>query len=164
MMNTLKPWLVLAGIFLAGALSGAALTMVLGPHFHHTLGGEAQISKRIMGRLTDELGLTPDQQQKIQPVIDESAKELREVHGEEVRRVGQIIRLTNEQIAPFLTPDQKAHLDKIETDGNNSIFGRRPGGFNDHMHPNPPGPPGGPPQPQPPLGAPPPPATNAPPR
>lgn len=174
MSTKLKSWLVLALIFVAGALSGGALTLVLAPHFLHPHPHPRDpkiIERDIMAGLTRELSLTADQQAKIQPIIGDAAKEMHEVHKDEVQRISQIIKLTTDQVTPLLTADQKTQLDKLEAEDGASIFFGRP-----RQHAGPPsGPPDrspespGPPDqsPPPPPGEPPPPAppaTNAPPQ
>lgn len=155
MMEKLKPWLVLAVIFIAGALSGSALTMVLASHFHHPP-GVAGMGSRIMGQLTRELNLSSDQQDKIRPIVEESAKDIRQAHLDEMGRDSEIIKRTNDQLAPILTADQKAKLDKLEAEGDNMFQRRmkawgpngdhfRGGGPNGDGPPEPPGPPRGPP-------------------
>jgi Spy/CpxP family protein refolding chaperone len=122
MSGPIKPWLVLAVIFVAGALSGSALTMALSSHSHRPP-SPSKIEKLIMMRMTRELNLTSDQQDKIRPIVGEAAKEFQEVHRDEVRRVSQIIKLTNDQITPLLSSGQKAQMDKLETEGDSLFFG-----------------------------------------
>jgi Spy/CpxP family protein refolding chaperone len=159
MSGKIKPWLVLAVIFIAGGLSGSALTMALSSHYHHPP-MPGKIEKLIMMRMTRELNLTPDQQDKIRPIVGAAAKQFQEVHREEVRRVSQIIKQTNDQITPILTAEQKVQLDKLQTEGDNLFFGH-PHGWGspgEHFHgggPNDGGPNGGPPQDQPPAQSPP---------
>ena len=123
MTAMLKPWLVLAVIFVAGGLSGSALTMVLASHSHRPP-GQGKIEKLIMMRMTSELNLTPDQQDKIRPIVGEAAKEFQEVHHDEIRRILEIIKVTNDQITPMLSTDQKAQLDKLQAEGDNVYLGR----------------------------------------
>jgi Spy/CpxP family protein refolding chaperone len=126
MTGKLKPWLILAVIFIAGVLSGAALTIALGPRFLHSgrPPGADTMQRHFMAQLTRELNLTPDQQAKIEPIVQQAAKELHEVHVDEVQRVTHIIHFANDQIAPILTPDQKTQLDKLIAEGENSFSGR----------------------------------------
>jgi Spy/CpxP family protein refolding chaperone len=187
MSTVVKSWLVLVLIFIAGAVSGAALSLVLAPHFLHPRmrpHDPARIKQDMMDGLTRELQLTPDQQGKIQPIIGDAARQMHDVHQDEVQRISQIFKLTNDQIAPLLTADQKAKLDKLEAEGGASpFFGHPPrpwgepdsrGGGNNGPPEGDPGP--GQPPPPPPgapdeaqAGEPPPPppaspSTNAPPR
>ena len=152
----IKSWLALALIFLAGTASGAALMFVLGPRFHHPP-GPGQMASHIMVRLTRELGLTADQQAKIEPIVNDTAKQIHDVHTEEVGRISQIIKSANDLMTPILNQDQQAHLQKLESEGGARIF------F-EHLHNRGPMPEGPPPGPAPDGAPPPPPATNAPPQ
>jgi len=147
MSPKLKPGLVLAVIFIAGALSGAALTLALAPHVlrHLHPHDPSHMKSDIMAGLTRDLNLTPDQQAKIEPIIGEAARELEEVHHDEVQRVSHIISLANDQMTPILTPDQKAQLDKLKAEGGAGMFFGHPHGFgqpgfHDAGPPPPPGP------------------------
>jgi Spy/CpxP family protein refolding chaperone len=158
MTPKLKSWLVLALIFLAGVVSGGALSLVLAPHFLRPP-PEAMLGRHMMERLTHELQLTADQQAKIEPIIMQTTRQIHEVHSEEVGRISQIMKAANDQLAPILTPDQKAQLDKIESEGGAREFFQHQHGWGEpgqpHFHdddkPGPPPPPA-------------PPATNAPPK
>jgi Spy/CpxP family protein refolding chaperone len=107
MSARIKPWLVLAVIFVAGILTGWALTIALQSHFDHPMGG-AQMSKRIMVKLTERLKLTDQQQAQITPLIEEQTAKIQAIHREEIGRVSAIIRDSDDKIAVLLTPDQQA--------------------------------------------------------
>jgi Spy/CpxP family protein refolding chaperone len=187
MSAKLKPWLVLASIFVAGALSGAALTMVLGPHPAPPPpvdGPRGDMQKIWMQRLTHELKLTDDQQAKIEPILHDTADNVRKNHREEFDKVSQLLKASDDQIAALLTPDQRPGFQKMiderekdfkehrrqwggpPRDGGGPDGGGRPDsghdGGSDHPHFHP-GPNGGPPDQAPPP-PPAPPATNAPPK
>jgi Spy/CpxP family protein refolding chaperone len=190
MSAKLKPWLVLASIFVAGALSGAALTMVLGPHFEAPPGGpqgqRPDMQKMWMLRLTHELKLTDDQQAKIEPILRDTADKVQKNHREEFDKVSQLLKASDDQIAALLTPEQRTELQKMSEERDKAFTrhmhqwdgpprdgghdgGPDGGGRPDHphFHPGPNGGPSdqGPGQAQTPPGQPPPPApptTNAP--
>jgi len=159
MIAKLKPWLILAVIFVAGGLSGAALTMLFG-HPHRDM------QQMWMLRLNRELNLTADQQAKIQPIVHDTAEEVQKLHREEFDKVGQLLKSSDDQIAAILTPDQKADLQKMidERQKDFSRHLRQWGPPHDGGRDGGPygAPPSGSPQPAPPP-APAPPVTNAPP-
>ena len=72
---------------------------------------------QIRERLTKSLGLTPEQQQKLEPILQDTGQKLRALAGrnpsDNERRVeGQRIReATREQIRAILTPEQRAKYD-----------------------------------------------------
>lgn len=161
MSVVLKPWLVLAVIFFAGAVSGGALTFALSSHFMHPPGEDA-MRTRWMTHLTQKLNLTPDQQAKIQPILSDAARRIQSEHRDEVDKMGQIFKETDDQIAAILTPEQNAELKKMQEErekafsGHTHFHGGGPDGGGPHEMP-PPGPPGGPPAaPSPALNQPPP--------
>ncbi len=157
-----KPWLVLGAIFLAGLLSGVGLSVVLAPRFMHPP-HPGDIKRHVMNRLTHDLDLTSDQQAKIEPIVEKSIESVEAAHVDEVARVSQIMKDSNAQIEPLLTPEQKTRLDQLEAQREKIFAGHlQMWGFPSEMHPNggpppPNGPDGGPPPPNGPEGGPPPP-------
>jgi Spy/CpxP family protein refolding chaperone len=112
MTPKLKPWLFLAMIFIAGIMTGAALTIGLGPHFKSNPGAQ-QMKSRWRAHLTERLNLTADQQSKIEPILTDSENKIQEARKTNMETVSQIIQKTNAQIAAILTPDQQAQLEKM---------------------------------------------------
>src|SRR5277367_5385547 len=113
MSSNLKPWLVLGIIFIVGVVTGSALTVGLTPLFMHPP-GEQQMKVRWMARLTQDLHLTADQQSKIQPILADGSIKIQALHRDEMERGSQIFKAVNEQISPYLTPEQKLELQKME--------------------------------------------------
>ena len=136
MSSNLKPGLVLGIIFLVGAVTGSALTIGLRSHFLPPP-GEAQMKLHLMAHLTKRLNLTADQQAKIQPILADAATRIQAVQWDYLERGSQIFKSVNDQIAPYLTPEQKVELQKMESD--------REKKFSEHMRPwgDPRGGPGG---------------------
>jgi Spy/CpxP family protein refolding chaperone len=62
--------------------------------------------------LTEGLNLTPDQQAKIQPLIDQAKPQIAEIHREAMQKIKSIITSTVSQIRPLLTPEQQKKLDE----------------------------------------------------
>jgi len=155
MSPKIKPWLFLAMIFLAGIMTGAALSIGLGPYFKSEQGAQ-QMKRGWMLYLTKRLDLTADQQAKIDPILAASENDMQAARKDNADRVSQIIKKANAQIAAILTPDQQAALEKMskEMDQNRDRHfpGRGhswggPGGMQPHGGPGgggmmpPPGPP-----------------------
>jgi len=162
MKALLKPWLVLAAIFIAGALSGGALTMVLSPHFTNRP-DEGQMRERWKIHLTRELSLTADQQAKLDPILSAAEASLQKAHRDEFESVKDIFKDTDAKIAEILTPEQKTKLQKMIEDREKMFSGHHWGGPPHHHDGgpnggNPPPPPPGPSgsAPAPPAPAPPP--------
>jgi Spy/CpxP family protein refolding chaperone len=109
----LKPWLVLALIFVVGMATGGALTVVLAPHFRHAPGPQ-QVKGRWLMQLTRKLNLTSEQQAKIEPILTDADSQIQSMRQDQAERLSQIIVKTNRQIATILTPEQQTELQKME--------------------------------------------------
>jgi len=112
-----KPWKVIlafTGIFLAGILVGSLVTLRWGVNRVHHLPGGDQMGREMMQRLTSQLDLTAEQQDKIRPIVDRTADELRELRRTAQRAsAAALVRMHNE-VAPLLTPAQKIKLDELD--------------------------------------------------
>jgi|SRR5919109_3876347 Spy/CpxP family protein refolding chaperone len=65
-----------------------------------------------LDRLTEGLNLTPDQQAKVQPIIDQAQPKIAEIHREAMQKIKEVMTSTASQIRPLLTPDQQTKLDE----------------------------------------------------
>ena len=63
-------------------------------------------------QLTEGLNLTPDQQAKIQPIIDQARPKMAEIHREAMQKMKAVVSSTASQIRPLLTPEQQQKLDE----------------------------------------------------
>ena len=73
-----------------------------------------------MERLSKQLNLTAEQQEKIRPILKHEVERIRQVRsntsltqGEARRRIARVRRTSNQQIAQFLTPEQKKQLQEM---------------------------------------------------
>jgi Spy/CpxP family protein refolding chaperone len=126
MSSKLKPWLVLAIIFIVGVVTGSALTIGLSPYFIHPP-GEMSMKRHWMAELVHRLNLTADQQAKIEPIVADASTKLQSVHRDEMERGAQIFKEAHDQISALLTPEQKVELQKLESE--------REKMFSGHMRP-----------------------------
>src|SRR6266704_1213905 len=62
-------------------------------------------------RLTEGLDLTPDQQAKVQPIIDRAKPQIAAIQREARQKMKTMMDSTMSQIRPLLTPDQQKKLD-----------------------------------------------------
>jgi Spy/CpxP family protein refolding chaperone len=102
--------------FLAGGVTGTFVTFYQGHHWregfaHHHL---HSFSERMRSRIQTDLDLTPEQMKKIQPILDQTARELQQIRVETGARVREVINRTNQALQPFLTERQQARLRKME--------------------------------------------------
>ena len=115
-MNKSLRWkLILAFvlIFLAGAACGffGAVHMHRGFFAHMAPDSMAQHMKE---RMRVELRLTPDQMQKISPIIDRAASQLKTTRDQTMRSVHEILSQTHREMQPLLTPEQRIKLEEME--------------------------------------------------
>ena len=61
--------------------------------------------------LTKSLDLTPDQQAKVQPILDQAKPQLTAIHEDAAAKTRTVITNAVAQIRPLLTPEQQKKLD-----------------------------------------------------
>jgi Spy/CpxP family protein refolding chaperone len=64
--------------------------------------------------LTKALGLTPDQQAKIQPIFDQAKPQIMAARQEAKQKITAIRESTMAQVRPILTPAQQQKLDAMK--------------------------------------------------
>ena len=64
--------------------------------------------------ITEKLDLTPDQQTKVQPILDAAKPQIATIHQEAMQKMHTVMNDTLSQIRPLLTADQQTKLDAIE--------------------------------------------------
>lgn len=145
MSRNWKIILAFLGVFVAGAVFGgfAALRYVRQQFEQGRIRGPApmeQFSVQIMKRFSNRLGLTPEQREKLRPIIQQADADLRRLRQSGAREAIAIAERMHEQIAGILTPEQLKDLDQMKRDmrerwqrerqkrwGDRSPTGNRPG-------------------------------------
>jgi len=64
--------------------------------------------------LTKTLNLTPDQQAKVQPILDQAKPQLKTIHQEARQKAKAVMDSTMSQIRPLLNADQQKKLDDLK--------------------------------------------------
>jgi Spy/CpxP family protein refolding chaperone len=64
--------------------------------------------------ITEKLGLTADQQTKVQPILDSAKPQIAAIHQEAMQKMHTVMNSTLTQIRPLLNADQQKKLDAIE--------------------------------------------------
>jgi Spy/CpxP family protein refolding chaperone len=152
-----RPWIILALIFLLGAVTGSLLTIGFGPQFEPPPPpGLQQLGNHWMMHLTQRLNLTGDQQAKIRPIVMDAEQQIVQAHHDDVARIGKIMQDTNARIAAELQPEQQAQLREMESERErmfqHHMHGNHgPGDFHHEADDPPPGPPPTEPVPPPPA-------------
>ena len=111
-----KPWKVIlafTGIFLAGVLVGGLVTLRVVRNVAHRLPMSDQFGPQLMRRLVTQLELSPDQEAKLKPIVDQAAEELRQLRHTTQRTTESVIVRMQGDISALLTPAQKAKLDAL---------------------------------------------------
>ena len=105
--------LVGALVFFAGVATGLFGCFW---HMHHMFGqhNSAQIAARMRAHLRWELKLTPAQMEEITPIVDQTAKQLEAIRNDSGQRVAETLAQSHRDLAPHLTPEQRARLDRME--------------------------------------------------
>ena len=84
-------------------------------------------------QLTQGLNLTPDQQAKVQPIIDQAKPQIAEIHREATQKTKAVITSTASQIRPLLTPEQQKKLDENQNARRGRMNARKGPGPRDEM-------------------------------
>lgn len=67
-----------------------------------------------LAHLTKSLNLTPDQQTKVQPLIDQARPQIIAIHKDAMQKTQAVIDSTMSQIRPILTADQQKQFDAMQ--------------------------------------------------
>jgi Spy/CpxP family protein refolding chaperone len=111
-----RPWIIMALIFLLGAITGSLLTIGFGSRFAPAPPGPQEMGNHWMMHLTHRLNLTDDQQGKIRPIVMDAETQIVLKHHEDVEAISKIMADANAKIAQVLNPDQQAQLKQMESE------------------------------------------------
>jgi len=101
-------------IFLAGAASGALVAWQVARRMPVAPLPPAEIGARLRARFQSQLALTPDQVQKIDPMIDRAMRRVEDIRKETAGQVFANVSNMHEQVLTVLTPEQKARFEELE--------------------------------------------------
>ena len=74
----------------------------------------AEIGARLRARFQSQLALTPDQAQKIDPMIDHAMLRVEAIRQETASHVFANVSQLHEQMLTVLTPEQKTKFEALE--------------------------------------------------
>jgi len=102
-------------LFVIGALCGAGITLTLGSLHQFTAKAPPAVTweQAAMRNLTNQLGLTPEEQEKVRVPIHEAIERLRAVRQKTIQETNEAFDETLAGLAPLLTPDQQHKLDEF---------------------------------------------------
>lgn len=101
-------------IFLAGAGSGALVAWQVSRRVPVAPLPPAEIGARLRARFQSQLALTPDQVQKIDPMIDQAMLRVEAIRQETASHVFANVSKLHEQVLTVLTPEQKTQFEELE--------------------------------------------------
>ncbi len=101
-------------IFLAGGGSGAFVGWELCQRTPIAPRPPAEIGARLRARFQSQLALTPDQVQKIAPMIDEAMRRVQTIRQETASQVFANVSNLHEQVLAVLTPKQQVQFEELE--------------------------------------------------
>jgi uncharacterized membrane protein len=104
-------------LFVIGALCGATITLTLGSLHQFTAKAPPANTweQAVMRNLTDQLHLTPEQQEKVRTPIHEAIEKLRAVRQKTVQENNEAFDQALAGLAPLLTAEQQQKLDQFRT-------------------------------------------------
>ena len=116
-MTSLSKWklgVYVLAIFLAGGGSGALIAWKMCRHMPVAPVPPAEIGARLRARFQSRLDLTPDQAQKIDPMIDQAMRRVEAIRKETASHVFANVSNLHEQVLVVLTPEQKVKFEELE--------------------------------------------------
>lgn len=113
--SNVKIILAVGGIFVAGAVTGGFVSWRFADRLIH----QKQVQQTRIGpteigtRLAEQLKLSPEQKEKIRPIISETSDELRKVRREAFSQTAALIEKMDADLSRELTPEQRVLLKDI---------------------------------------------------
>jgi Spy/CpxP family protein refolding chaperone len=101
-------------IFLAGAGSGALVAWQVCRRMPVTPLSPAEIGARLRARFQSRLELTPDQAQKLDPMIDQAMRRVEAIRQDTASHVFANASNLHQQVLGVLTAEQKARFEELE--------------------------------------------------
>jgi Spy/CpxP family protein refolding chaperone len=80
------------------------------------LGRVDEIATVIRDRLNAKLELTPEQKQRLEPMIKKTAEEMEASHMQSLVRVNKALDILHDEIRPELIPEQQQKLGELEAE------------------------------------------------
>lgn len=117
-MNRALQWKLVAGfvlVFLAGTVTGVFMGVAHARHPFFRSPHRAFLKDGMGERLRVQLKLTPEQVEKISPIIDKTTGELETIRTETARRVHETMAQAHREMAVNLTDEQRAKLQEIDS-------------------------------------------------
>jgi hypothetical protein len=107
--------LYLAAIFVAGGVTGAVIGWRETREKEWIRPTQTKMCDYFRKRLQEELGLSADQVQQLEPLLQKRVKAMEEIHTRTVQQIDELLRTSEAEIADALrlTADQRAKLQEM---------------------------------------------------
>lgn len=138
-MNRSLVWklvLVFLIVFVAGGMTGAFFYSSYARQVMFAPLPRGMVAERIRERMRRELKLTPEQLEKISPIIDKTAAQLEQIRRETGQRIREVVTDAHHELAPSLTEEQRAKLNQLEERQSKWRHHFRDRGHRHHKTPN----------------------------
>ena len=113
-LSNRKAVLLVLAIFVVGLAGGAAIGFTYAKRSGFRPPQSRDMASHMRDRLRDDLKLSDEQLKNIDPILEETAAEMKEIHGSTMERISAIMKKKNDRIKEFLTPEQAAKMDEME--------------------------------------------------
>ena len=102
-------------VFVIGALCGATITLTLGSLHEFSAKAHPAVTweQAAMKNLTKQLGLTPEQQEKVRGPIHDAIENIRAVRQKTLMETNESFDQALAGLKPLLTPEQQLKLDEF---------------------------------------------------
>ncbi len=110
-----KAWklvLLLTGIFLAGGVTGAFLTVRFGRNWINQRMATEKWAPDHLRKLAERLDLKPDQVEKLKPIVHRNMEELGRLRSQSMTETRAVFERMEREIAAQLTPEQRAKFEE----------------------------------------------------
>lgn len=115
-MSWLRHWkvvLALVALFALGAATGTVVTLKVVKRVIESRTNPERMSQSLLAEYQRRLKLTPEQVEKIRPILQRTGREMWELRTEMSGRTFQVIRLSHEEIAAELQPEQREEFARV---------------------------------------------------
>ncbi|HEU5081504.1 MAG TPA: hypothetical protein VFT72_19985 [Opitutaceae bacterium] len=120
MSRTLGVILAFIGIFIAGGVTGGFVALRVQPSVRHQRAAE-RFTEQQFKRVAEELALSPEQRERIHPIITSAGHEIQERR----REVLQILQRMEGDIRAQLTDEQRTRYDAFRAEQRENMRNRR---------------------------------------
>ena len=124
-MKTLKAWVVLMLVFVAGFAGGVAVTRGVVRHVVHNAISDPDFMRHVIERrMTAKLRLDREQRAKVDQILVHTQSELKDLREEFRPRFLALLSRTMSEIEEVLTPQQKERFEKLRAENQHWWQGR----------------------------------------